>query len=1043
LEVGAASESVTVKDTATLLEVGTNAIGGVVTPEKVEDLPMLGRNSNALVTLVPGVRATRQTTVNPVLESHYQFFSINGSRPNQSQFMLDGGNNTNLTFNGPEYSPQVEEVQEFRIQTSNFSAEYANSGGGVINVVSKSGTNELHGSLFEYFRNDVLAANDFFSNRSGKPRPMLRYNQFGGTVGGPIVKNKTFFFFAYEGLREEVPTVVTTSVPTTLQRSGDFSQTFASNGQLINIFDPTTTGPDPAHPGQYMRTAFVGNKIPQSRLDPVALKIESYYPQPTSVGDPFTSLNNFFFSGPSQRITDDFSGRVDHQFNANTFVMARFSRADLTNWTNPATFGQSNIASPGYVTKPQHHPFALGKVTRTFSPTMFGEFVFSWARWFYQSYGLSNGFDPTQLGFPSYLASHSLTLGFPSISPGEMSGVGTYYNEYDVSDRYEGKANLTKLAGKHTLKFGGMYGTGVYTTRVFDNSTGSYASSASFTQGPNPLVSSTTSGFGFASFLLGTMSSGTHNVTDINGHYTAPYYGVYFQDDYKITPHLTLNLGLRWEYEAPRVEANNQVANFNFTGKATLPNGTPVAGGLAFPGVGGLPDGNWNANKKNFAPRIGFAYNLKDSTVIRGGYGIFYSNSWGNGRNNSAMPQTGFVCSTPVATTQDNGLTPYAVLSNPFPTGFCTATGSSAGLLTNLGQTLNFLDRNAKQPYVQTWNFGIQRILPGNNVAEIAYSGSRGVHLMGIQEWDQLAPQYMSLGAQLNSSVPNPYYGIITQGSLSTPTITLGQILRPYPQFLGVSARNANYGESSYHAMLLRVEHRMSNGFTVLAAYTVSKQIDNMIPSVNGFPGESFATATPQNFYNLNGERALVSWDTPQTLVLSYVYELPFGPGKQFLGGRGVAGKILGGWQINGNTTFQSGFPLAISGGNGSGTFAGTQRPNWSGNNATLSGPVTDRLLKYFDVSQFSFNVPFSFGNAPRLMPNLRCPGIDNFDMSLFKNTQIGDRFRLQFRAESFNTFNRVQFGVPNVSINSTAFGVISSQQNSPRNLQLGLRLLF
>src|ERR1051325_2188942 len=248
LEVGATSESITVQETAALLEVGTNAIGGVVTPEKVEDLPMLGRNSNSLVTLVPGVRATRQTTVNPVLESHYQFFSINGSRPNQSQFMLDGGNNTNLTFNGPEYSPQVEEVQEFRIQTSNFSAEYANSGGGVINVASKSGTNAFHGSLFEYFRNDVLTANDFFSNRSGKTRPMLRYNQFGGTLGAPIIKNRTFFFFAYEGLREEIPTVVTTSVPTALQRTGDFSQTLASNGQQVNIYDPTTTVPDPAPP---------------------------------------------------------------------------------------------------------------------------------------------------------------------------------------------------------------------------------------------------------------------------------------------------------------------------------------------------------------------------------------------------------------------------------------------------------------------------------------------------------------------------------------------------------------------------------------------------------------------------------------------------------------------------------------------------------------------------------------------------------------------------------------------------------------------------
>ena len=311
LELGTSSQSIAVTDTAPLLDASSSAIGGVVTPEKVEDLPMLGRNSNALMTLVPGVRATRATTVNPVLESHYQFFSINGSRPNQSQFMLDGGNNTNLTFNGPEYSPQVEEVQEFRIQTSNFSAEYANSGGGVINVASKSGTNQFHGSLFEYFRNDVLSANDFFSNQSGKPRPMLRYNQFGGTIGGPIIKNRTFFFFAYEGLREEVPTVVVTSVPTALQRTGDFSQTLASNGQLVQIYDPTTTRPDPLHAGAYIRTPFAGNVIPASRLDPVAQKMTSYYPAPNSAGKPYTQLNNYFFSGPSTRYTDNFSGRVD------------------------------------------------------------------------------------------------------------------------------------------------------------------------------------------------------------------------------------------------------------------------------------------------------------------------------------------------------------------------------------------------------------------------------------------------------------------------------------------------------------------------------------------------------------------------------------------------------------------------------------------------------------------------------------------------------------------------------------------------------------
>ena len=1043
LQLGASSQSVTVSDTAPLLDVSSNAIGGVVNPEQVQDLPMLGRNSNALMTLVPGVRATRATTVSPVLESHYQFFSINGSRPNQSEFMFDGGNNTNLTFNGPEYSPQVEEVQEFRIQTSNFSAEFANSGGGVINVASKSGTNRIHGSLFEYFRNDVLSANDFFSNRSGKARPMLRYNQFGGTVGGPIIKNRTFFFFAYEGLREEVPTVVTTSVPTALQRAGNFSQTFSSTGQLVQIYDPYSTRPDPSRPGSYIRTPLNGNIIPVSRLDPVAQKIESYYPAANSLGDPNTGLNNYIFSGPSIRSTDDFSGRVDHAVNSTTMLMGRFSRADLGTWTNPATFGQSNVASPGYVTKPQHHPYAMGKLTKTFSPTLFGEFIFSWTRWYYVSFGLSNGFDPTQLGFPSYLKANSLSLGFPSINPGEMSPLGTYYNEHDVSDRYEGKVNLSKIIGNHTLKFGGMYGVGKYSTTVYDNSTGSYTSSTAFTQGPDPLVSSPTAGFGFASFLLGTMSAGTQNVTDINANYTAPYFGLYVQDDYKLTPKLTLNLGLRWEFESPRQEAMNRVSNFDFGNTAALANGAQVRGGLEFPGVNGVSDYNWNPNWKNFAPRFGFAYNLNNSTVIRAGYGIFYSNSWGNGRNNNAMPQTGFVCSTSAVTSLNNGLTPYATLSNPFPNGFCSATGSSAGLLTNLGQPLYILDRNAPQPYVQSWSLDIQRSLPGNSVIDIAYSGSRGVHLMGVQEWDQLNPQNLALGGQLNNQVANPYYGVITQGQLATPTITLGQSLRPYPQFLGVSSRNANYGESSYNALLVRAERRLAKGFSLVAAYTFSKEIDDVVPSVNGFPGESFSFGDIQNYYNLRRERAVASWDTPQTLVISYVYELPFGAGKPFLNRGGLMDKIIGGWQINGNTTFQSGPPLQITGGSDSGSFAGTQRPNWNGQNPTLNGAITSRLLKYFNTADFSFNAPFTFGNAPRLMSDLRGPGIDNFDISIFKNTHVGERYQVQFRAESFNTFNRVQFGIPNTNINSTAFGVISTQQNTPRNIQLGLRLLF
>jgi hypothetical protein len=375
MEVGSAAESVDVTDSAPLLDAGTNAIGGLVAPDKVENLPLKGRNSNAFMMLVPGVRATRATTGQPVLESHYQFFSVNGSRPNQNQFTLDGGNNTDLAFNSPEYSAQVESVQEFRVQTNNFSAEYANAGGAVINIVTKGGTNQFHGSLFEFFRNDKLAANDFFSNMSGRARPVFRYNQFGGTFGGPVFKNRTFFFFGYEGLRFKDPVIRTTTVPTTLQRAGDFSQTYAANGGLIVIHDPLTTRTDPGNPSRYVRTPFPDNRIPAARIDPVSANLQKYFPAPTSAGDPFTGLNNFFFSGPRTRPVNDYSGRIDHLWTSTTMMTARFSKS-YTTITNPPTF--DNIGSSGYSRNPQNHPSAVLKLTKTFTPTFFGEFLSSW-----------------------------------------------------------------------------------------------------------------------------------------------------------------------------------------------------------------------------------------------------------------------------------------------------------------------------------------------------------------------------------------------------------------------------------------------------------------------------------------------------------------------------------------------------------------------------------------------------------------------------------------------------------------------------------------
>ena len=811
--------------------------------------------------------------------------------------------------------------------------------------------------------------------------------------------------------------------------------------------DPETTVLDPNHPGQYIRTQFPGNKIPQNRLDPVSLAIEKYYPAPNQPGNPVTGLNNYFFSGSNLQYVNNYSLRLDYHLSDSTQLMGRFSTEILNPWTVPATFGASDIGSPGYSIKPQDHYYALSRVIHTFSPTFFGEFDASWASWVYKSLGLSNGFSPSNLGFPANVAANAASLGFPMISPGEMSTLGGYPTAHQRTDRYEFSANMTKIYSKQTLYFGSLYGLGRFITHLAGEATGEYSFNTNFTQGPNPLVAKAGSGFGYASFLLGDMASGVENPTNLleRGNYSQPYWGIYAEDDVKATPNLTVNVGLRLDVESPRTEAKNRMDNFNFTGTATLPNGTIVKGGLEFPGVNGIPAREWQSNNYNFAPRVGVAYALGKSTVLRSGFGIFYGNSWGNGSNNNSVPQTGFFCATQVNTSLDGGLTPYATLSNPFPNGFCQASGSSAGLLTDLGTAVDFIDRNYRTPYMEEWNLDVQRALPGDMVVQITYSGSHGVHLPGIREWNQLNPSDLSDGSKLNSKVANPFHGVITSGPLSAPTITLGQSLRPYPQFTGVSSRLATFGLSSYNAMFVTFQKRTSHGLTLSASYTWAKMIDDIqgSPNYGGFATSAFYNAGLQNFDNLRGERALSSFDVPQTLVASYIYELPFGPGKALLNRNGALGRIVGGWQINGLTTFESGVPVEVTGGSNSGSFSGTQRPNWSGKNPTLGGPVTKRLTKYFDTSQFSSNAPFTFGNAPRSMPDLWTPGIDNWDISLFKNTNIHENMQLQFRAESFNTFNRVQFGNPNANFDSTAFGVISSQTNNPRTLQLALRLTF
>jgi hypothetical protein len=592
------------------------------------------------------------------------------------------------------------------------------------------------------------------------------------------------------------------------------------------------------------------------------------------------------------------------------------------------------------------------------------------------------------------------------------------------------------------LKFGGIVGWQRNNTVGQSGFGGTYDFQPGMTQGPNPLLASASAGFGFASFLLGTPSSGSHPTAQAGMSVIDKYTGAYLGDDFHPIPNLTLTFGLRYDYVTPFTERHNHLVNFNTSAQTNL-NGIPLTGGLQFVGVNGNSRYSWDPNTRNFAPRFGFAYDLGSATVIRGGFGLFFGPFTGGGFNNNAIPNTGFSCTTTLTASLNGGLTPYAILSNPFPNGFCSPTGSSAGLLTNLGQTLFYTARDQKRPYSEQWNLDIQRRLPGNLAFEVAHSGQRGLHLMGTLDINQLPNSDLALGPALIQPVPNPYASIVTAGTISAATVTANQLLRPFPQFMSVQQMASTYGASTYHALQAKLSKHLSHGLSFLTAFTWSKLIDDVDATTVGFPGGSFTGGGLQNYNNRRQERALATFDTPFNFSVQATYELPFGKGKPFLHSGSIADRITGGWQINGILTLQSGTPLQIVGGNANQTFAGTQRPNWNGQNPSLDGRIEDRLNRYFNTADFSANSPYTFGTAPRTMPNLRAPGLHQFDVSVFKNFTVYENWRLQFRAEFFNATNTPEFGLPVTNLSASNFAVISSQVNTPRDIQLALKLLF
>jgi hypothetical protein len=514
---------------------------------------------------------------------------------------------------------------------------------------------------------------------------------------------------------------------------------------------------------------------------------------------------------------------------------------------------------------------------------------------------------------------------------------------------------------------------------------------------------------------------------------TTKYYALFLHDNYKVTSRLTVNVGIRWEYETPRTDRFDQFANFNFSAvpPVTAP-GLNLHGALSYVGINGVSRYQSDPDRNNVAPRLGFAYRVGDKTVIRGGAGIFFADNWGVGTGSTGFGSNGFFATTSIVTSLD-GATPIVTLSNPFPSGLVKPTGNKLGPATQLGQPVDFYNRGNATPYSGSWHLSIQRNLGREMLLEVGYTGSRGLKMPISVQLNQLPDADLALGAQLRTLVPNPFYPQISIGTLASPTVAYAQLLLPFPQFGQVTSDVADLATSSYHALEVKFEKRYSHGLTVLGSYTYSK---NMDIGIGAFSGDAISAGVIQNYNYLRGEWAPSALDQTQRFIGNTVYELPFLKDQ-----KGIAGHILGGWEAGVILSLYTGSPLGISESTST-TFAqgGNQRPNWTGVSAALSNPTPQQ---WFNTAQFTLAAPYTFGNAARTLGGLRSDGLKQVDLSINKMVTIHERLKLQIRADCFNLTNTPQFAPPATALGAAGFGSISAQNNQPRIVQAALKLLF
>jgi outer membrane receptor protein involved in Fe transport len=1139
LTVGAATDVVEISGDAPLLQTEQSGLETTVENKLIEDLPSAQRSALAFINNVPGVidagfalaqgeslnvNGNAQGPIGSPGNRNFfdSSFSVGGGQNSTNDVLLDGVSNTVGDFNGVAVNPPPDSVREFKVLSGVYSAEYGRSGGGVVNMVTKAGAKQFQGALYEYFQNGGLNANGWQRNRRGQlangtdvlPRIPIKRNQFGAAIGGPIWlpkkifgpagydnPNKTFFFFNHEGRRERNPFSRELTLPTSKMRRGDFSElltgatragqtdvdgTASLFGQLYNPYGTLVGAKRQAFAGNRLDTLPTCGPGPRASacLDPVALEILKYIPLPNQPG----LANNYVVSDIAKFKRDLFAIRVDQTVSDKHSFFGRYSR-EARNQAEPTFLG--TVATNSRVIQDDFHNFTFNDVY-ALKPTLINNARYGYTRARAHQTPVSEGFDPGTLGFPSYILNTSPIGAFPILSfeagaqgqgrPSEITGgqIGGSGNN-QPRDTQTVAESLTWIKGAHTLKFGGEYRLLRFFAFQFNNPAGTYTFARSQTRGP---ISTATpanvleTGSSFASFLLGIPSGGSkEQVTPITIYHH--YYAGFIQNDWKPSRSLTLNLGLRWDYETGTGETHGLISNFDpdaashLKGRVGAP-ADPIVGALRpnFMDLRGLiafPDGpQTDYPKKRFAPRVGLAYRLGEKTVLRGGYGVFFVPY--SVEQTSAI---GNVFSVNAPQSFDSGqvrqpggaAAPTVFLNNPYPNGITAPPGNSLGPDTLIGQSPVLVEPFRQNAYVQQWNVVVSRQLARNLALDVAYAGNHGVRLpYRTLNINQIPSEYLdyakanfasardangvaatNVSQFFSQSVANPFFGLITNpnSTLGAANVTRGQLLKRYPQYDNPTIFNGHFGASKYNSLQVKLEKRFSQGLSANVSYVWSKTIDI---GRNGNNNSGAATSIDDAF-DLAGEYSISNFDIPHRFVGSFSYELPFGRRKAFGGDwSGLLQALAGGWQVSGTFTRQAGSPISIVS-NGFGLSFATRRPDRLPGDASF-GDARERARDgdtWFDTALFAQPADFTLGNAARNFSDVRRDGYRNVDLSVLKNFFFAEgRQKIQFRGEFINAFNLVVYGTPGSNVSDPAnFGRITTQGNQPRLIQLALRYTF